>query len=70
MSRRESGTAGRRTGWAEIGSALRRVAGMPDYAGHLEHLRRCHPDRPVPSEREFFEEFVKARYADGPTRCC
>ncbi len=51
-------------------SAVRRVAGMPDYAAHVEHLRRCHPERPVPSEREFFEEFVRARYADGPTRCC
>jgi uncharacterized short protein YbdD (DUF466 family) len=51
-------------------SAVRRIAGMPDYAAHLEHLRRCHPEREVPSEREFYEEFVRARYADGPTRCC
>jgi len=51
-------------------SAVRRIAGMPDYAAHLEHLRQCHPGRPVPSEREFYEEFVRARYADGPTRCC
>ncbi len=50
--------------------ALRRIAGMPDYAAHLEHLRRCHPDRPVPTQREFYEAFVEARYADGPTRCC
>ncbi|HEY7481486.1 MAG TPA: YbdD/YjiX family protein [Gemmatimonadales bacterium] len=51
-------------------SAVRRIAGMPDYAAHLEHLRRCHPDRTLPSEREFYEEYVRARYADGPTRCC
>lgn len=51
-------------------SAIRRVAGMPDYAVHLEHLRRCHPERAVPTEREFYEEYVRARYADGPTRCC
>lgn len=49
---------------------VRRVAGMPDYAAHVEHLRRCHPERPVPSAREFYDEFVRARYADGPTRCC
>jgi uncharacterized short protein YbdD (DUF466 family) len=36
-------------------SAVRRIAGMPDYAAHLEHLRRCHPDRTLPSEREFYE---------------
>jgi uncharacterized short protein YbdD (DUF466 family) len=51
-------------------SAVRRIAGMPDYAAHLEHLRRCHPDRALPSEREFYEEYVRARYAEGPTRCC
>jgi uncharacterized short protein YbdD (DUF466 family) len=49
---------------------LRRVAGMPDYNAHLEHLRRCHPERPLPSQRQFYEEFIRSRYADGPTRCC
>jgi uncharacterized short protein YbdD (DUF466 family) len=51
-------------------SAVRRIAGMPDYAAHLEHLRRYHPERAVPTEREFYEAFVEARYAEGPTRCC
>jgi uncharacterized short protein YbdD (DUF466 family) len=51
-------------------SAIRRIAGMPDYAAHVEHLRSHHPERAVPSEREFYEEFIRARYADGPTRCC
>ena len=49
---------------------LRRIAGMPDYVAHVEHLRRCHPDQPVPTERQFFDEFTRARYGDGPTRCC
>ena len=49
---------------------VRQVMGMPDYQAHLEHLRRRHPDRPLPSEREFFDEFVRTRYGDGPTRCC
>ena len=53
-----------------IPSFLRRIAGMPDYAAHLEHLRRSHPGSPVPTEREFYEEFVRTRYEDGPTRCC
>jgi uncharacterized short protein YbdD (DUF466 family) len=51
-------------------SFLRRVCGMPDYEAYLEHLRHSHPDRPVPSEREFYEEFIRSRYGDGPTRCC
>lgn len=50
--------------------ALRRIAGMPDYASYLEHLRRCHPALPEPSERQFYEDFIRARYEDGPTRCC
>ncbi|MGN6391130.1 MAG: CstA-like transporter-associated (seleno)protein, partial [Gemmatimonadales bacterium] len=41
--------------------ALRRIAGMPDYAAYVEHLRRRHPERPVPSEREFYDEYVRAR---------
>jgi uncharacterized short protein YbdD (DUF466 family) len=49
---------------------VRQVMGMPDYQAHLEHLRRRHPDRPLPSEREFFDQFVRTRYSDGPTRCC
>jgi uncharacterized short protein YbdD (DUF466 family) len=59
--------------WASLERVLRvvrRVAGMPDYAAHVEHLRRCHPDRRVPSAREFYDDYVRARYADGPTRCC
>lgn len=71
MSDRQiGGTAGLRGGWSRIASAVRRLAGMPDYHAHLEHLRQFHPDCTVPSEREFFEEFVRARYGDGPTRCC
>jgi uncharacterized short protein YbdD (DUF466 family) len=51
-------------------SAVRAVAGMPDYQAYVAHLRRCHPERPVPSERLFYDEFVERRYGDGPTRCC
>jgi uncharacterized short protein YbdD (DUF466 family) len=56
--------------WTRIAETLRNLAGMPDYERHIEHLRRCHPDRPIPSERQYYEEFLKARYHDGPTRCC
>jgi uncharacterized short protein YbdD (DUF466 family) len=49
---------------------VRTIAGMPNYGAYLEHLRRCHPESPVPSERLFYEEFIKSRYGDGPTRCC
>ena len=51
-------------------ATLRRIVGMPDYASYIEHLRRKHPDCAVPSEREFFDQYVAARYSGGPTRCC
>ena len=49
---------------------LRRLLGMPDYDAYVAHIRAHHPDRAVPTEREFYDEYVRARYADGPTRCC
>jgi uncharacterized short protein YbdD (DUF466 family) len=75
-----SGTAGRapsgRVGGGAavflqmLGSVVRRLAGMPDYAAYTEHLRCAHPERPIPTEGEFYDEFVRRRYEDGPTRCC
>jgi uncharacterized short protein YbdD (DUF466 family) len=53
-----------------MGKVIRKVAGMPDYNGHIEHLRRCHPEQPIPSQRQFYEEFLRNRYGDQPTRCC
>lgn len=55
---------------ADVTSFLRRIAGMPDYQAYLEHLGRYHPDTPPLSERQFYEEYLKGRYGDGPTRCC
>ncbi|HEY7612168.1 MAG TPA: YbdD/YjiX family protein [Gemmatimonadales bacterium] len=67
--RRTGGQAVRRS-LARVGAMLQRIAGMPDYGAYVEHLRRCHPERAVPTEREYFEQYVAARYGDGPTRCC
>ncbi|HXE57939.1 MAG TPA: YbdD/YjiX family protein [Gemmatimonadales bacterium] len=55
---------------ASTAALLRRIAGMPDYAAYREHWLRHHPDRPIPSERAFYDEYLRARYGDGPTRCC
>lgn len=51
-------------------TALRRIAGMPDYAAFVEHRRRHHPQDPMPTEREYYAQYVTARYGDSPTRCC
>ncbi len=53
-----------------MGSFLRRLAGMPDYNAYLEHLRSHHPETRVPSQREFYAEFVRSKYGDGSSRCC
>jgi uncharacterized short protein YbdD (DUF466 family) len=69
----DSGAAGQRGGGAvlaRLAFVLRRISGMPDYAEYVEHLHRCHPETPVPSERDFYAEFIRRRYEDGPTRCC
>lgn len=50
--------------------AVRRIAGMPDYEQYVAHLRSAHPGCPIPSERQYFEEYLRARYEGGPTRCC
>jgi uncharacterized short protein YbdD (DUF466 family) len=51
-------------------SFLRQIAGMPDYAAYVEHLRHKHPRQPIPTERQFYEEYLRARYGNGVTRCC
>jgi uncharacterized short protein YbdD (DUF466 family) len=53
-----------------VARAIRQVTGMPDYRAYVEHLQRCHPGREPVAEREFFAEYLRARYADGPNRCC
>lgn len=49
---------------------LKRIAGMPDYAGYLEHQRRCHPEEPPLSEREFYDRYLRSRYEGADSRCC
>lgn len=58
------------TSIARLLSMLRRVVGMPDYAGYLAHLRTVHPERVAPTEREYFADYLKRRYEGGATRCC
>jgi uncharacterized short protein YbdD (DUF466 family) len=51
-------------------SAVRRLVGMPDYQGYVTHIRECHPERSVPSEREYYEQYLERRYGAGTSRCC
>jgi uncharacterized short protein YbdD (DUF466 family) len=56
--------------FTEARRVLLRVCGMPDYEQYVLHLRASHPGRAVPTEQQFFEEYLRARYEGGPTRCC
>jgi len=56
--------------WAELQANLRRMAGMPDYAAFVRARRREDPTGPVPSEAEYFDDFVRARYERPSIRCC
>ncbi len=70
---RASGAAGQRGSravLARLATMVRRISGMPDYRAYIEHARRCHPDAPIMTERDYYAEYVNKRYADGPSRCC
>jgi len=43
---------------------------VPDYEAYLAHLRVHHPQRALPTYREFFMERQQARYKGGGARCC
>jgi uncharacterized short protein YbdD (DUF466 family) len=55
---------------ARLASILRQISGMPKYDEYVKHMHRSHPHTPVLSEKEFYDEYLDSRYADGPTRCC
>ena len=66
----ESGRGGFRLQLRSFRHLVLRICGMPDYEAYLQHLATCHPGCAVPSERQFFDEYLKARYEGGQTRCC
>jgi uncharacterized short protein YbdD (DUF466 family) len=50
-------------------SLFAQLAGEADYRRYCAHLRARHPDRPVPTEREFFLQRLEDKYS-RPSRCC
>lgn len=61
---------GSRQALARLACVIRQVSGMPRYSDYLSHMRGSHPQGPVLSEREYYDEHLRTRYADEPTRCC
>lgn len=64
-----SGGALART-WRRAVRIARQIIGIPDYGTYVAHLRAYHPDRPIPTYAEFFNERLEARYKGGGGRCC
>lgn len=56
--------------WRRAVQTARLIIGVPDYDTYVEHVRRHHPERPVMSYEEFFDERMRARYRGGGGRCC
>jgi len=59
-----------RLGWGRAVRTARLMIGVPDYDTYVAHLRSHHPERPVMSYEEFFDERMAARYRGGGGRCC
>ncbi|NNC15357.1 YbdD/YjiX family protein [Corallococcus exiguus] len=49
------------------GPAVVPAGGLRTY---VAHMRRHHPDRPVMTYAEFFNDRLQARYRAGGGRCC
>ncbi len=48
---------------------LARSVGENDYERYCAHLQQKHPDRPVPTAREYYLVRLQEKYS-RPTRCC
>jgi len=63
-------TARWREGLAWVRWYLREVSGETAYDRHVAHLRRVHPDRPLPDRAAFWRERMDRRDANPGARCC
>jgi uncharacterized short protein YbdD (DUF466 family) len=55
---------------SRIRETSRLMVGIPDYDRYVEHVSTKHPELPVMSYREFFDNRQKARYGMGMKGCC
>ncbi|MFR9750983.1 CstA-like transporter-associated (seleno)protein [Nocardia sp. 004] len=46
------------------------VLGGRDYQRYIEHLRRTHPDRDIPTEREYWQRRYVEADRNPANRCC
>jgi len=55
---------------SRIRETSRLMVGIPDYDRYVEHVSTNHPERPIMTYREFFNNRQQARYGVGMKRCC
>jgi uncharacterized short protein YbdD (DUF466 family) len=48
---------------------VRELAGETAYQRYCAHLQERHPDRPLPTEKEFYLSRLQEKYS-RPNRCC
>ena len=56
--------------WRVAVRTARLAIGVPDYDNYVAHMRTRHPDKPLMSYAEFFDERQQKRYGNGRTGCC
>jgi uncharacterized short protein YbdD (DUF466 family) len=56
--------------WRKAVQTARLAIGVPDYEVYVAHMRMKHPQTPVMSYTEFFNERQQKRYGNGRTGCC
>ena len=59
-----------RSAWKWAVQTARLCCGVPDYDVYVQHLKRHHPERAIPSYEAFFRERQAARYKGTGGRCC
>jgi uncharacterized short protein YbdD (DUF466 family) len=59
--------------WDLVTRTANLMVGVPDYETYVQHRKACHPDEPVMTYEEFFQNRLQARYAVGKGKfrgCC
>lgn len=49
---------------------LSEVMGEHEYEKYVAHVKAHHPERPIPSEREYFKQRYAEKDANPGARCC
>lgn len=57
-------------GWKSVAWYVKSVMGENDYERYVAHLRRTHPDAPVPTVAQYWRDRYAEQDANPGARCC